>query len=127
MFTVKSFTHKISGIDLKKNTVPAIIANVITFGKPKILFEEKDQNRALIRWLADDHDCGDLNFRDDKITAFAMFDDKNLACKSTVFLALTDPEDEPVPAKDEPADPPIVSAAADPEPATKPAKKKPAK
>lgn len=125
MFTVKSFTHKISGIDLKKNTVPAIIANVITFGKSEILFEEKDQNKALIRWLADDHDCGDLNFRDDKITAFAMFDDKNLACKSTVFLALTDPED-PEPAKEEPADPPAI--AADSAQAAKPAaKKKPAK
>lgn len=127
MFTVKKFTHKISGIDLKKNTVPAIIANVITFGKSEILFEEKDQNKALIRWLADDHDCGDLNFRDDKITAFAMFDDKNLACKSTVFLALTDPEDDPAPAKakEDPADLPAIAAE---EPATKPAaKKKPAK
>lgn len=124
MFTVKSFTHKISKIDLKKNTVAEIIADVIAGGKSEILFEEKDQNRALIRWLADDHDCGDLDFRADKITAFAMYDDSGLACKSSVFLALTDPEDDPAPAKEEPADLPAI--AADPEPA-KPAKKKPAK
>lgn len=124
MFTVKSFTHKISKIDLKKNTVAEIIADVIAGGKSEILFEEKDQNRALIRWLADDHDCGDLDFRADKITAFAMYDDSGLACKSSVFLALTDPEDDPAPAKEDPADPPIVSAA---EPAKPAAKKKPAK